>query len=400
MPAQYFSVVTLQGQAQIAAALSGQGNVVLAELAAGDGNGQPTTPVTNQTTLVHQVWRGAITSVARDPAHPTQVIVTATIPGSAGPAIIRELGIYASNGELVAVANYPATELAAPGQGAVTDILVEFVFVVDTAAPVTVQINSSSFVPLAQMMRAPFIGIDTFALAPPANPNAGDLVVVGTPLPHDQNTPAPTGVFTAHADEFGQWNGTGWLFCAAPLETIVGNAADGRQYKRTGTGWVEWKATANVAGPVTNVDIVNVMQATPLPELVANGANNAVPSGVMTKIGAYAANPVNTIPGVTFANGTVTIGAGGGGFYQIEVNGMTALQNSASGFNHEIEIATSKGVWTQVLYQSATSPVGVIPAMSKKVRLAQGDTVACYVYHNTGRSEVVQTAMSLTRLAA
>lgn len=230
MPATYFSVVTLLGQAKIAAAIAGTGTVTIAEIAAGDGNGNFVTPVVTQTALVHEIYRGDVESVARDPLHPTQVIVRATIPGSAGPATVRELGLFADDGQLVAVSNYPSTEIAAAGEGAVTDIVVEFVFVVDTAAPVTIQINPAGLVYLAGMRRPPFIGIDEFAASPPATPADDTLVVVSA---------APTGAFAGLAHQLAQWNGSVWLSCPAPWGTIVANADDGKYYQRTETGWVE-----------------------------------------------------------------------------------------------------------------------------------------------------------------
>lgn len=264
----YGSVVTLQGQAKIAAALAGTGTITLAQLAAGDGNGAPVTPLVTQTALVHEVFRGDIVSVARDPAYPTQVIVSATIPSTAGPATIRELGIYSNDGQLVAVASYPATDIAAAGQGAVTTIDVQFVFVVDTAAQVTAQLAPSSFMPLAQMLRAPFIAIDGFATAPPANPALGALVVVGSALPHDANTVAPSGVFANHGDQFAQWTGSVWLTCPAPAETIVGNAADGRRYRRTADGWLLWDQAASTITNVENNYLGAPLSSLPYPDVL------------------------------------------------------------------------------------------------------------------------------------
>ena len=230
MPATYFSVVTLLGQAQIAAAIANTGDVVIAQLAAGDGNGAFVTPVVTQTALVREVWRGAVTAVARDPLLPTHVKVTATIPSSVGPATIRELGLVAGNGELIAVANYPATDMAGPGQGALTDIDVEFVLVVDTAAPVTVQVNPAGLVYLSGLRRAPFISVDSIANSPPGSPPADSLVVIGA---------APTGAFSGNAHKFAQWQPAlaAWVASEAHLGTIIQNKATGAYMRRTADGW-------------------------------------------------------------------------------------------------------------------------------------------------------------------
>lgn len=239
MSQQYFSVVTLLGQAKIAAALANAGSIMIAQLGVGDGNGAPVMPVVTQTGLVHEVWRGGVTSVARDPQRPTQVIVRATIPSSAGPATIRELALFASDGQCVAVSNWPATDIAASGAGAVTDIEVQFVLVVDTAAAVTVRIDTATLVPIATLLRAPWIAIDSFAVSPPANPAIGALVVVGAPLPSSGPKIPATGAFTNLDDQFAQWDGETWRAAPAPVRTVVGNAANSRDYRRTPAGWIE-----------------------------------------------------------------------------------------------------------------------------------------------------------------
>ncbi|MEQ1614733.1 MAG: phage tail protein, partial [Hyphomicrobiaceae bacterium] len=162
-------------------------------------------------------------------AMPTQVLVQAIIPASVAPATIRELALFTDDGQCLVVANYPATDLAATSQGAVNSIDVLIPIVVDTAADVTITINPATLIPLAQLMRAPFIAIDGFASAPPVNPAIGALVVAG---------PAISGAFANREDQFAQWTGVIWAFAPAPVDTIVGNAADHLYYRRTADGWV------------------------------------------------------------------------------------------------------------------------------------------------------------------
>lgn len=227
--AQYSPIVTLNGQGKVAAAIANETAVNISHLAIGDGDGAPVTPVETQTELVNEVWRGAVQSVARDPVHPTQVIITAAVPVDVGPFVIREMGLIAADGSLFAVQGTPEIEKTTAAQGATQDITVRFRVVVATTANITITVDPSTLVPVSGLARAPFIAIDSFSNAPPANPALGALVVVG---------PAPTGAFAGLAHRFAQWMGSFWVNCVAPQETIVGNISNGLFYRRTATGWV------------------------------------------------------------------------------------------------------------------------------------------------------------------
>lgn len=228
MAQQFKSVLTLAGQALVAQAIGGGPAVTITHVCIGDGGGGFVTPIETQAALVNEVWRGPVISAARDPDHPTHLIVTAQIPSSAGPTVVRELGLVASTGELFAVRNNPEIEIPATAQGAEVLVDVTFVVVVDTAAVVTVMVDPDQLIGLAGMLRAPFIAIDSFAAAPPANPALGALVVAAA---------GAGGAFAGLDHKFVQWSGSLWLSAVAPIGTIVANAADGTYYRRTGAGW-------------------------------------------------------------------------------------------------------------------------------------------------------------------
>jgi Phage tail-collar fibre protein len=224
----YTAVLTLIGQQRVAALIANAGAMVIDGVACGDGAGAPITPVETMTGLVRELWRGQPISVGRDPASPTQVLVSFTIPASVAPATIRELALYAG-ADCLAVANYPATDLAVGSQGMVNTIDCVMPMAIDTAANVVLQYNPAVLVPIGQLLRAPFIGIDAVLNAPPvASPELGALFVVG---------PEPLGLWSHHAHEFAQFDGMAYRYAKAPLRTIVGNAADGYDYRRTATGW-------------------------------------------------------------------------------------------------------------------------------------------------------------------
>lgn len=109
MAVKYKSVVTTAGQARIAAAMQGGTQVDIKTMVVGDGNGQPTTPVASQTTLVHEVYRKAVNSVKVDKTHKNWLVTEVIIPASAGGFWMRELGLLAGDGTLLAVCNMAET---------------------------------------------------------------------------------------------------------------------------------------------------------------------------------------------------------------------------------------------------------------------------------------------------
>ena len=109
MALKFKSVVTTAGQARIAAAMANGTQVDIKQMAVGDGNGQPTTPVASQTALVHEVYRQAVNSTKVDKTRSNWMVVEAIIPASSGGFWMRELGLIAGDGTLLAVCNMAET---------------------------------------------------------------------------------------------------------------------------------------------------------------------------------------------------------------------------------------------------------------------------------------------------
>lgn len=226
----YTSVITLDGQAKIADAIGGVAAVDLSHLAVGDGSGAPVAPLETMEALVNEVWRGAVTSASRDPQNPTHLIVTAVIPESAGPFSVREAALFSADGKMFALASYPETFKPGQGEGAVAEISLEFVVVVDTAATVNITLAPAQLTSIGGLLRPPFISIDSFSAEPPANPMPGALSVVA------ENA---TGAFTGLEHRFAQWTGSVWVNIDAPLQTIVGLAGTEKYFRRIASGWEE-----------------------------------------------------------------------------------------------------------------------------------------------------------------
>ncbi|AFE59941.1 tail fiber repeat 2 protein [Rahnella aquatilis HX2] len=103
------SVVTTLGQSRIAAAIAAGADINITQLAVGDGNGKVTTPVATQTKLVKEVYRTPLNSLKLDPTHGNWVIAEAVLSASVGGFWMREMGLFADDGTLIAVCNMADT---------------------------------------------------------------------------------------------------------------------------------------------------------------------------------------------------------------------------------------------------------------------------------------------------
>lgn len=222
----FIAIPTLAGQSAIAAAVAGQGDLVIAEMVVGDGNGSPVIPLETQTALVNPRAIVPISAVTRDANMAT---FDAELGPSVGPFTIREIGLLDADGVLLFVASCPTTEKLTPAQGAYDSLTLGLQVIVSDTAQVTLQPPPGSLISIADMLRAPWLSVESVSLtAPPSNPVPGAVYR----LP-----PAPTGAWSGHANELAQWTGVAWVFKAVPLTHLIGDAANRQFWERTPSGW-------------------------------------------------------------------------------------------------------------------------------------------------------------------
>lgn len=115
-------------------------SINLTEMAVGDGNGNPVTPVDTQTGLVRSVYRAAINRVYKPnpTTQPDKFAAELVVPASVGGFTMREVGIFDSDGTLFAVGNLPETYKPEASEGAFSDTVVRLEFVAMNADVVTV----------------------------------------------------------------------------------------------------------------------------------------------------------------------------------------------------------------------------------------------------------------------
>ncbi|HMV53633.1 MAG TPA: phage tail protein [Rhodocyclaceae bacterium] len=137
----YYTLLTAVGAAALTNALAAGTTVALTHLALGDGAGDPVTPTEAATALVHEVHRVPITSVTADPENPSWLVIEAVVPSTVGGWTVRELGLIAAAGTLIAIGNFPPTYKPVLVEGAGRDLLIRMIVETTNASQVTLTID-------------------------------------------------------------------------------------------------------------------------------------------------------------------------------------------------------------------------------------------------------------------
>lgn len=133
----FYTLLTNIGLAKITnAQLLGE-VVQWTQMAVGDGNGNPTTPTTAQTALVRERYRATLSSLTVDPANDNYMIAEMVVPTTVGGWSVNEVGIFDADGDLVAVANFPATYKPQLSEGSGRDLIIRVIVQVSNASVVT-----------------------------------------------------------------------------------------------------------------------------------------------------------------------------------------------------------------------------------------------------------------------
>ncbi|MCD7096983.1 phage tail protein [Stenotrophomonas sp. MMGLT7] len=147
--ATYRTLHTRYGLQRLNAARLGGASVAIAEMAFGDGNGNPIDPEDFDdvaTGLVRERFRTSINRVYQDPEDPLLYYAEGIVPASAGGFVIREIGIFDADGGLFALANTPDSYQPLASEGAIGDGIYRMAFAVANAGNVTVQLDPNTVV--------------------------------------------------------------------------------------------------------------------------------------------------------------------------------------------------------------------------------------------------------------
>ncbi|WP_288386575.1 phage tail protein [uncultured Acinetobacter sp.] len=129
----YYSVFTKKGLELLTEAIRNGTKLGITSMAFGDGGGSLPVPNENFTSMVREVHRTQLNSLAPDPNNANWLRAEAIIASAVGGFNIRELGLYAGN-VLVAYSNYPATYKPNPADGTARIMTFRMILQIDNTA--------------------------------------------------------------------------------------------------------------------------------------------------------------------------------------------------------------------------------------------------------------------------
>ncbi|MDI7818529.1 phage tail protein [Clostridioides difficile] len=138
---KYYTLLTKVGKASIANATALGNKVDLVKLQLGDGTGAEYNPTEEQTTLKKVVWEGSVNNVKVDEENSNWIVIETVIPGSVGGFMIREVGIFDSLNQLIAVSKYPETYKPTADSGSVKDLVIKIILVVSNTSSVNLKVD-------------------------------------------------------------------------------------------------------------------------------------------------------------------------------------------------------------------------------------------------------------------
>ncbi|MGV8004499.1 phage tail protein [Photorhabdus temperata subsp. temperata] len=140
---KYFAILTALGAAKLANATALGTKINLTHMAVGDGGGKLPEPGANQTQLINEKRRAAINTLSVDPVNTNQIIAEQIIPEGEGGWWMREIGLFDSEGSMIAVANCPETYKPQLQEGSGRTQTVRMILIVNSTESVTLKVDPS-----------------------------------------------------------------------------------------------------------------------------------------------------------------------------------------------------------------------------------------------------------------
>ena len=138
---KFGTIVTDVGTMRTREAVLEGKKINLTTLAVGDGGGAYYEPLSEQTALVREVWRGEVLVCEKNPLSPNTLDIKGVIPSDAGGFVVRELGVFDKDGTMIGVCNTPDMEKMtfASGAGGKLDLIMHLLVTDADAVEVTVK---------------------------------------------------------------------------------------------------------------------------------------------------------------------------------------------------------------------------------------------------------------------
>jgi phage-related tail fiber protein len=159
---KYYALLTNVGAAKLANATALGEQVEITQMAVGDGNGALPTPNPAQTALVHELRRAPLNTLTIDPVNTNQIIAEQVIPEDVGGWWIREIGLYDSDGDMIAVANCAETYKPLLQEGSGRMQVIRVILIVSSTQAVTLKIDPSVVLATRQYVDDQIIQVKAF----------------------------------------------------------------------------------------------------------------------------------------------------------------------------------------------------------------------------------------------
>ena len=140
---KYYTILTDVGKQKLVEAISNETPIDFTEIAVGDANGVSYNPTGEETALKHEVFKKAIDSVSIDSIDKNIMIFEMVVPASSGGYYMREAGLFANDGTLIAIARVAEQYKPLLEEGAGASITISMRIAVSSDAQVYINIPES-----------------------------------------------------------------------------------------------------------------------------------------------------------------------------------------------------------------------------------------------------------------
>ncbi|HGH3381610.1 TPA: phage tail protein [Klebsiella quasipneumoniae] len=141
MSAKFYTLLTDIGAAKLASAAALGVPLKITHMAVGSGGGVLPTPNAQQTALVAEERRAALSMLYIDPQNSSQIIAEQVIPENEGGWWIREVGLFDETGALIAVGNCPESYKPKLAEGSGRTQTVRMVLITSSTDNITLKID-------------------------------------------------------------------------------------------------------------------------------------------------------------------------------------------------------------------------------------------------------------------
>lgn len=162
MATKYFAMLTNIGAAKLAKATALGVKVEITQMAVGDGNGVLPTPDPAQAALIHEIRRAPLNMLTVDQENTSQIIAEQVIPEDVGGWWIREIGLFDSDGDMVAVANCAETYKPKLQEGSGRVQVVRIILIVSSTEAVMLKIDPAVVLATRQYVDSAVIEVKAY----------------------------------------------------------------------------------------------------------------------------------------------------------------------------------------------------------------------------------------------